>query len=248
MLLLAALLGLVAVGSVVLGSRAATPRRAVMLGAASAFAGTLVIAAPVFVLFPPLALLVAVPAALFGILVGVLGHALAPLLTGRRRTFGLGITTSALVGLALYALATPSAAATIPWPDAAVTIRVEVWAGFSSSRWRLGVSNAHGSLDVDLWEDWGPADQANVYRMPGGSVVVIGGGSLAAIIDLADGQRPRAGTRPEPDDGEEWTYAGAVVERQGTLVFLAPTEVPECIPTYGEGVIPVRLRLQSGSC
>ncbi len=248
MLLLLALLGLVALCSAALGGRAATPRRAAILGAASAFTGTLVIGVPAFLFFPPLALLIAMPAAVFGILLGVAGHALAPLLTERSRTLSLSIATFAVVGLAFYSLATANAAATVPWPNPATTVRVQTWSGFSSLQWRLAVSNAHGSLVQDLWEDWGPADQANIYRTPGGSVVVIGAGMIASMVDLPDGQRPRAGTRSELDDGEAWTYVGAVVQRQGHLVFRAPAETPECIPTYGEGWIPVRRGRQTASC
>ncbi len=247
MLLPIALLGLVALCSVALGRRAATPRRAGILGAASAFVGTLVIGVPAFLSFPPLALMIAVLAALFGLLLGVIGHTLSPLLTERSRTVGLSSAAFALAGLAIYSLATPNAGATIPWPNPATTIRVQTW-GLFSSKWRLAVSNTHGSLVEELWEDWGPADRANIYRTPGGSVAVIGGGSIASIVDLQDGKRPGAGTRSELDDGEAWTYVGAVVRREGHLVFLASAEMPECIPTYGEGSIPVRRRLQSGSC
>lgn len=247
MLLLLALLGLVALCSAAMGARAATPRRAGILGAAGAFTGTLVIGVPAFLFFPPLALMIAAPAGVFGILLGVVGHALAPLLSERSRTLGLGIATSAFAVLAIYSLATPNAGATVPWPNPATTIRVQTW-GFSSLKWRLAVSNAHGSLVDELWEDWGPADQANIYRTPGGSVVVIGAGMIASMVDLPDGQRPRAGTRSELDDGEAWTYVGAVVQRNGHLVFRAPAETPECIPTYGEGWIPVRRGRQTASC
>ena len=153
-----------------------------------------------------------------------------------------------LVGGAVARCATaPHTEAEVPWPDGGTTVRVAIH-GTLSAEWWVTARNARGSASASLWEDWGPARRANIYRTTDGSVAVIGAGSLAGVIGLPATGRPVALTHPDTRDGDAWQYLGGVVQSGGRLAFVPAEILRECIPLYGLGSVPVRAVYHDRSC
>lgn len=138
----------------------------------------------------------------------------------------------------------PNAEAKVPWPDRGTEVRIQI-RGFLAPLYWIVVENARGRTSRQLWLDWGPADEANLYRTPAGSVAVIGAGSVVAVIGLPPDGPPRE-EMVDPAEADEWVYLGrmAWVGREMALRFFAAAAHAECIPLYGEGRIPVRTRYQ----
>ncbi|MBL6455022.1 hypothetical protein JMJ55_06780 [Belnapia sp. T6] len=168
---------------------------------------------------------------------GWIGHALRRHLGSRARTALRGSYLLAAIGAGLYGFLAPNAQAAVPWPDPEVSIRLSTW-GFHTSQWRMRVSTPNGSALQEMWENWGPATRANIYRTPLGSVAIAGAGSYGWVIEFAADGKPRPGGHRELADASQWTYIGAVVQRDSALVFVSPTQLPECVETFGEGTIP----------
>jgi hypothetical protein len=177
--------------------------------------------------------------AALGPLIGVMGYAMARKTTAGARRVAFRGSALALVAAAAWGCSMPNGRTSVPWPDPGVRLQVENW-GWWTSTWWLTVTTGGGSVSVALWEDWGPANRGNIYRTPDGGIAVIGGGELAALVALPADGPPMPLRRAEDDDGDAWTYLGAVIARGGQLSFLSAAEMPECIRRYGEGSVRVR--------
>ena len=138
----------------------------------------------------------------------------------------------------------PWAEVVVPWPERAVGVRIQVW-GFLAPYYYVVVESPKGRVSRLMWMDWGPADQANLCLTPRGSLAAIGGGALAAMVDVPADAPPREARPFDISDAEEWRYLGHTVWSDGALRFHAASEHRECIPLYGEGDVPVRKRYQA---
>lgn len=139
---------------------------------------------------------------------------------------------------------TPNAEVAVPWPDQAVKVRIQIW-GFLAPQYWVAVESPEGRISRQLWTNWGPADQANLYLTPEGSLAVIGGGALAAMIEAPAHAPPREVRPFETSDAEDWRYLGRAAWVDGALRFRAASEHRECIPLYGAGDVPVRRKYQA---
>lgn len=224
-------------------TEAAWPTAMLLGGLGGAFASFLL----ALVIFPPA--LVVVPFALpvimlLGALFGVAGWAMRRYLNPNMSAAGAMALAIAIVVIAAIPIEAPRVTAAVPWPalDARPSIQIR---GMDGTFW-VDVETPHGRYAQALWTDWGPARLANLYRTPRGSLVVIGGGWIAAIVELPASAAPRPGGNDEVTDGTDWTYVGAVAAVRGRdLRFYPPSELHECIPLYGEGHVPVRREFQS---
>ena len=154
-----------------------------------------------------------------------------------------------VLGVVRCVLSPPSAEVVVPWPNQAVSVRIQVWGSSAPGFW-VAVENAKGRLSHVLWEDWGPARQGNLYVTPAGSLAIIGGGGLATIVEIVPHAPPREMHAAQISDAQEWRYLGRfVLGRYGDLRFHSASEHRECIPLYGAGFVPVRKEHQvAGDC
>jgi hypothetical protein len=226
------------------GASAAAWPTAMLLGgfgaALATFLLVLVVAPPAVVVLP----FVLFVGMVIGALWGAAGWAIRRALKPRYSVGGAVALAIAVVTIAATPLGEARVAAAVPWPVPDVHPSIQIRGG-DGTFW-VEVETPHGRYAQPLWTDWGPARRANLYRTPRGTLVVIGGGWIAAIIELPAAEAPRPGGNGELADGADWTYVGAVAAIRGRDPrFFSPSELRECIPLYGEGRVPVRREFRS---
>lgn len=129
----------------------------------------------------------------------------------------------------------------IPLPFDGSVVRIQVWQSFDSDgRYEAVVETPSGSAQHLLWNDWGPAQRANLYLTHDRRLVVIGGGGQSEMFSLPPHSPPKwvpYNQRPR-ESGDDWTYLGATA-----VDHRVPQE--ECIALFGAGSSPYRKAHQS---
>jgi hypothetical protein len=131
----------------------------------------------------------------------------------------------------------------IPVPLAGVNARIEVWGNTSSEgRFEIVVTTPSGNERHSLWEDWGPAQRVSLYLTADRRLVALGGGGIAEMIVIPLRTKPKwipYANRPR-ENGDDWTYLGAIDRYRKHLLFYMPSQQKECVPLYGAGFSPYR--------
>lgn len=209
-------------------------------GAFASFVLVFLVVPPAVIVLPFVLLLGAIVGALWG----VAGWGLRRVLRPSFSVGGAVALAIAIIVVAVTPLGEARVSSAVPWPAPDVRPSIQM-RGMDGTYW-VEVETPNGRIAQALWTDWGPAGRANLYRTPRGALVVIGGGSITAIIALPASDPPKWGGAEELIDGDEWAYVGAVASIGGRdLRFFPPSELTECIPLYGEGRVPVRREFQS---
>lgn len=155
------------------------------------------------------------------------------------------VLAGGLIWLAIltYANIWPAYEAAVKLPMGDATARFQAWHGLlSSAPFRLRVDTPRGSMSTELWSDWGPASDINLYQTPENWLVGIGGGGTSVIIDVMNPNGPSLvlGAKQAKTNDEDWTYLGLAAGDS----FIPANEKPECIALFGAGYSPYRKKFQ----
>lgn len=148
------------------------------------------------------------------------------------------------LGALIYVNNWPAREAIVNLSIGDATARFQTWHGLlSSAPFVLRVDTPRGSLSAELWADWGPASDINLYQTPENWLVGIGGGGTTVLIDVMNSSGPRLliGAEQDKTNDADWKYIGVAVGDS----FVSASRIPECIALFGSGYSPYRKKFQA---